>query len=1023
MNYYFKNYVQTYKEYKKYIGSYKQYMKNQKKKKKKEHKISIHQTAAVWEMKGHKNYRKDKNNTEVKPGQLLGLLHGPPGSGKTFTIQELGEIMQWSVLLTATTHSAASELDGYTINEICKTGRNLDTYPIDTLNSQKITKIKQALKDVDLLVIDEISMLTAATLDRIDLHLRAAFDSQYVFGGKDIVLVGDFWQFDPVSEKNIKNIALYQTAVRVERGQSVYNDQYKRGAKTFMLFKLVKLTEQHRAKEKYNDWLMELRNYKKTKPIDDEWLKKLKFLKAEDMQDTEIDWVFTPTIVSGNHERRKIILHKMTLFAEKYREPILRWINHVKRGKNPNDLRYNTYGKPNFDPEELFPELVQYFVRGAECVLTDKVHGFPKGTLATCIDVAWKNPKHRHVLDKLKPGLVHRVEQPDYVIIQIKPKPKDDEDEKEPLPGPIIPVPLGRSQFEDKIETKKRRANNGGKANKAMKSFEQHPCQLTISKTYHMTQGGTLKSIILSLNSALFRCKSIKLSELRSVYVGLSRVHDFAEHRVLELSAEEKEALKQFTIDPLLRIFFQNYDPQGNWIYGGLKEDHEKDIKQAKLELGMIEFNSLVGDDCTWFADKFDLQVTKKDVPGYKKRLRKYHLEGRNLLLENNAILLKCKRDEIIEKLRKKKISKLSCTQKRWWAKRLGMTNIKRKFDKQLLPFLQNIITNTKKFINNTDNDIVEMYKNMNDLEEIDELNDDPNDEEVVEQMDEQMHINISNTNVNEQNEEDADIDMHNLNSNDNANKMIQDEDIDMKQDMNYTKNDKIDQTNVQQDTSNNGRVFYQTDYYTKSQLNNITKTGANVKMLFGDNDIDNNRNMHAKRQNSLGQAEIMKDYDQTYAFGIITTFYNSDTPNFTNFQKLMNKQFIQLRNLLLAGYDIVIPTPTKHMIGRNLKTFCRNGEQIIFHNLGTGIGKLGIEYLLYIQHKIDQLKKYTKYKKFTMIKCYSQNNITKIIDSNALNNFNFNHNVAETIADQCPCKCHEKNEMDNDIHCKRCRD
>ena len=78
---------------------------------------------------------------------------------------------------------------------------------------------------------------------------------------------GDFWQFDPVSDKNIKNIALYQTAVRVERGQSVYNDQYKRGAELFMLFKKVELIEQHRCEKEYNDWLMKLRDHKETNQL------------------------------------------------------------------------------------------------------------------------------------------------------------------------------------------------------------------------------------------------------------------------------------------------------------------------------------------------------------------------------------------------------------------------------------------------------------------------------------------------------------------------------------------------------------------------------------------------------------------------------------------------------------------------------------------------------------------------------------------------------------------------------------
>ncbi len=50
-------------------------------------------------------------------------------------------------------------------------------------------------------------------------------------------------------------------------------------------------------------------------------------------------------------------------------------------------------------------------------------------------------------------------------------------------------------------------------------------------------------------------------------------------------------------------------------------------------------------------------------------------------------------------------------------------------------------------------------------------------------------------------------------------------------------------------------------------------------------------------------------------------------------------------------------------------KMICRDGKQVIYHNLGTGTAKLNVPYLLYIQHKIDQLKKYMKCKEITMIK------------------------------------------------------
>ncbi len=38
-------------------------------------------------------------------------------------------------------------------------------------------------------------MMTPVTLARIDLRLRNVFNGEYPFGGKDVILIGDMWQF------------------------------------------------------------------------------------------------------------------------------------------------------------------------------------------------------------------------------------------------------------------------------------------------------------------------------------------------------------------------------------------------------------------------------------------------------------------------------------------------------------------------------------------------------------------------------------------------------------------------------------------------------------------------------------------------------------------------------------------------------------------------------------------------------------------------------------------------------------
>ncbi len=125
-----------------------------------------------------------------------------------------------------------------------------------------------------------------------------------------------------------------------------------------------------------------------------------------------------------------------------------------------------------------------------------------------------------------------------------------------------------------------------------------------------------------------------------------------------------------------------------------------------------------------------------------------------------------------------------------------------------------------------------------------------------------------------------------------------------------------------------------------------------------------------------------MGTYDRTYAFGIITTFYKYEKPSLENFKKLMNKQFEMLKDRLLLGYDIVIPTPTKEDIDANPESYLsQSGTQVIYHNLGTGLAGLDIQDLLYIQNKIDELKTCIGCNKIRIITRYNQNNNSKTIE------------------------------------------
>ena len=73
------------------------------------------------------------------------------------------------------------------------------------MSNQTLAKFRDQLKDLKILIIDEVSLLGADMLYKIHLRLNEILqiDSPYGFGGITIVLVGDLLQLAPVKAKYI----------------------------------------------------------------------------------------------------------------------------------------------------------------------------------------------------------------------------------------------------------------------------------------------------------------------------------------------------------------------------------------------------------------------------------------------------------------------------------------------------------------------------------------------------------------------------------------------------------------------------------------------------------------------------------------------------------------------------------------------------------------------------------------------------------------------------------------------------
>src|SRR3989338_7455846 len=137
------------------------------------------------------------------------FLTGEPGSGKTHTINRYVAWLRERAVepaVTASTGIAATHIGGMTIHSWSGIGikREVSDYDIEMIQSRE--KTAKRILGTKVLIIDEISMLDAATLDSVDRVLRTLrrrpMMPEEPFGGLQVIFVGDFFQLPPVPPRS-----------------------------------------------------------------------------------------------------------------------------------------------------------------------------------------------------------------------------------------------------------------------------------------------------------------------------------------------------------------------------------------------------------------------------------------------------------------------------------------------------------------------------------------------------------------------------------------------------------------------------------------------------------------------------------------------------------------------------------------------------------------------------------------------------------------------------------------------------
>jgi len=133
-------------------------------------------------------------------------LTAPQGTGKSFLIKKIKDLIpDKRTSITASTGIAAFNIGGITIHSFL--GIGIAKNEKEKL-LQKVKKNNVALSNItltDLLIIDEISMISSELFETIEFILRKIRSSELFAGGVQLLLVGDFGQLEPINGSLLTN--------------------------------------------------------------------------------------------------------------------------------------------------------------------------------------------------------------------------------------------------------------------------------------------------------------------------------------------------------------------------------------------------------------------------------------------------------------------------------------------------------------------------------------------------------------------------------------------------------------------------------------------------------------------------------------------------------------------------------------------------------------------------------------------------------------------------------------------------
>lgn len=526
--------------------------------------------------------------------QFLVFIHGGPGVGKTWTIneikKEMNKLNKKHVSIAFTGVAASLLSGGETIHSLfhIPIGKKTEFYNNTTLNDKAVRNIHEKFFDCFCIIIDEISMVGSGMLYKINKRLQEIMNNNIPFGGKNMIVLGDFFQIIPVGDS-----CLYQDIIKfliapqknITKKQQTnnaisLNDICTKGAHLFTKFKILNLNIQVRAAEDLEQLktLQCLRSFNDNQ-VSQSFLKSLvhnNTLKSTDFQCKEtnsyMSWTSAPLAVTSNAERDNLMFIGAQQWASENSVPIITWklnctgsvLNFIKDDKLLNEIYHPQSG------------LLGFFVQGAMSYLTENINpskGLANGSTVYMHSLSFNEEDMEsceyksfiEILNNSKPGEEIHLNSmiPSFINVEIimtselKKYWKSTQTVVENKY--IVPIGFRSRPIKTTIDCK---IQNEIYNNVHILKNKVHRVELSFVVTLHKLQGKTMPKLILELNQRPF-APSITYN---AFLVALSRVKKRSDLRILPIqSGKDILYLQKLKPDINLKIWLTGFDKDGNW--------------------------------------------------------------------------------------------------------------------------------------------------------------------------------------------------------------------------------------------------------------------------------------------------------------------------------------------------------------------------------------------------------------------------------------------------------------------------